>query len=633
MDRKSIVVGTAGHIDHGKTALVRALTGVDTDRLDEEKRRGITIDLGFAPLDLEDGVHIGFVDVPGHERFVKNMLAGTGGVDAILIVVAADESVMPQTREHIEICDLLEIDTAVVAITKTDLVDDETLELVTLEVGEFLEQTRFAGAPIVTVSSETGAGLDELKAELSAMVGKVKARSEALIPRLPVDRIFTMKGFGTVVTGTLISGKLTEGMQVELQPSGKKTTIKNLQVHGESVAEAQAGHRVAVNLTGLSKDEIDRGEILAPAGSQRPTSMLDLHCRVLPSSPCALEPNQRVRFHIGSAELIGRLQIISGRTINVGETGYLRVRLESPAPALVGDRYVIRRYSPMVTIAGGTVLDNRPGRFRNREKYLGSLEKSERADLRGRIALLLESFRGGLTGGELTGRFGLIQHEGESILRDFVARGEAAHIADKPLTVCSTAYIEGVAGKLLKMIEKAHEETPYAEGIPLDVVRRGLPPGADESIFRAALAQLREAGKVTVSGGQASLSGRTLDLAPEQQDILEGIEAAFLESGFTPPPASQITAEHGGSKSRPLFELLVSRGRLLKVSDDLYYHRDVVEELISTVRDQVEGESFSVPQFKDWFGFSRKYAIPLLEYLDSSGITFRDGDTRRLSKI
>jgi len=632
LENKSIVVGTAGHIDHGKTALVRALTGIDTDRLDEEKRRGITIELGFAPLELVGGVHIGFVDVPGHERFVKNMLAGAGGVDAILIVVAADESVMPQTREHVEICDLLEIDAAVVAITKTDLVDDETLELVTLEVGEFLEQTRFAGAPILAVSSETGAGLEELKVELSAMAGSVEARSETLIPRLPVDRVFTMKGFGTVVTGTLISGKLTEGMQIELQPSGKKTTIKNLQVHGESVGEALAGHRVAVNLAGLGKDEIDRGEILAPAGSQSPTSMLDLHCRVLPSSPCALEPNQRVRLHIGSAELIGRLQIISGRKIDVGGTGYLRVRLESPAPALVGDRYVIRRYSPMVTIAGGTVLDNRPGRVRNREQYLEHLKKLEQADLPGRIALLLESFRGGLTAGELTGRFGLTQREGESILQKFVAKGDAVLLGDKPLTICSTVYFEGVTRKLLKTLEKAHAETPYAEGIPFDVVRRGLPRGADESIFRAAIAQLRDAEKVTVTGGHASLSGHRLNLTPGQQDILKDLEAAFLESGFAPPPASQITAEHGGSKSRPLFELLVSRGLLLKISADLYYHRDTVERLIATVRDQVEGESFSVPQFKDWFGISRKYAIPLLEYLDSTGITYRDGDARRLGK-
>jgi len=357
METRAIVVGTAGHIDHGKTALVKALTGVDTDRLDEEKRRGITIDLGFAPLDLEGGVHIGFVDVPGHERFVKNMLAGAGGIDAVLIVVAADESIMPQTREHVEICELLEISSALVAISKTDLVDEETVELVMLEVTEFLEGTRFAGAEILPVSAATGEGLDDLRAALAALANQVKSRDEALIPRLPVDRVFTMKGFGTVVTGTLISGGLDLGAKVEFLPSGKAGTIKNLQVHGKSVKHASAGHRVAVNLGGIGKDEIARGETIVPAGSLRPTAVLDLHCSVLPSSPCALEANQRVRFHIGSAEIIGRLQILSGRQIGVGESGFLRIRLEAPTSALVGDRYVIRRYSPMVTIAGGVVLE------------------------------------------------------------------------------------------------------------------------------------------------------------------------------------------------------------------------------------------------------------------------------------
>jgi selenocysteine-specific elongation factor len=629
VESKSIVVGTAGHIDHGKTALVRALTGVDTDRLDEEKRRGITIDLGFAPLDLE-GVHIGFVDVPGHERFVKNMLAGAGGIDAVLIVVAADESVMPQTREHVEICDLLEIGVAVVAITKTDLVDAETIELVALEVSELLEGTRFAGARIVEVSSVTGAGLDQLRSALIEIAGGIQARNEALIARLPVDRVFTMKGFGTVVTGTLVSGTLKSGMAVELQPSGKTTSVKNLQVHGESVEQARAGHRVAVNLGGLGKDEIERGEVVVPAKSLKPASTLDLHCRVLPSSPCELATNQRVRFHIGSAELIGRLQILSGRTIGIGETGFARIRLESPASALIGDRYVIRRYSPMVTIAGGTVLDNRPPRLRDRRERIDFLGEMQRAGLRDRCALLIESRRGAVTSTDLTAAFGLLEKEGELLLKEFIASGKTVLLSEQPLNVCSASYMDAAEQALLGELKRAHEESPYADGIGLDVVRRGLPSGADESIFRAAIDRMQESGKLSVTGGQAVLGGHKVELTPEQRKVMDGISAALREGAFAPPPASQVIAENGGAKARPIFNLMVSRAELVKIADDFYYHSETLEQVVATIRRNAEGGSFSVPQFKDWFGISRKFAIPLLEYLDSSGVTYRDGDARKL---
>ena len=629
---RSIVVGTAGHIDHGKTALVRALTGVNTDRLDEEQRRGITIELGFAPLDLEGGVHIGFVDVPGHERFVKNMLAGAGGIDAVLIVVAADESIMPQTREHVEICDLLQIDTAVVALTKIDLVDEDIVDLASLEIAEFLETTRFSGAPIVPVSAVTGAGLDDLRSALAGLADGVAERSESLVARLPVDRVFTMKGFGTVVTGTLIAGRLREGEQVELQPSGKASTIKNLQVHGESVKEASAGHRVAVNLAGLSTDNIERGDTLVPAGALAPSAILDLSCDVLGSSPCDLVPNQRVRLHIGSAEIIGRLQILSGERIAVGGHGYVRIRLESPAAALIGDRYVLRRYSPMITIAGGEVVGNSGERIFHRTEHLEMLAKVHAADINERCALLLAATSGPLTPDLLTRRFGLLESRAAEMLTALADEGRAVLLSESPLSVCSAEFIEAAEKGITAELERAHDASPYSDGFGLEALRRGLPRGADESVFRVALEQLKQRGDVELFSGKAALADRRVDLSAQQQAWMEGIVAAIRGGGTAPPPASQVVKENGGSEARPLFKLLITRSELVRIADDLFYHRDTIEEIVATIRNNAGEDGFSVPEFKDWLGITRKFAIPLLEYMDGAGVTYRDGDMRRLSR-
>lgn len=633
-ERIAIVVGTAGHIDHGKTALVRALTGVDTDRLEEEKRRGITIDLGFAPLDLEGGIHIGFVDVPGHERFVKNMLAGAGGIDAVLIVVAADESVMPQTREHLEICDLLGINNAVVAVSKTDLADRETVELVTLEMSELLETTRFSGSPIVPISAETGEGLDELRKALSSLAEKVIVRSESDLPRLPVDRIFTMKGFGTVVTGTLISGRLIPGEAVEILPSRKKSTIKSLQVHDKRVEEATAGHRVAINLAGVGKGEVQRGETITLPGKMSPTALVDLHCRLLSSSPCELIHNQRIRFHHGSAELIGRLQILSGKSIEPGESGLVRIRLEAPTAALIGDHYVIRRYSPMITIGGGIVLDNSPGLIRNRDSLLAYLEDLRRLDVEGRCGLVVEHRLEPTDAHNLVMRFGILEDRAEDILRSLVDSGKAVILSESPTIVYSTSIFSTVQEKILASLEEAHRRSPLADGIQTESLRRGLGRAAEDLIFKAALDRLKEEGKIKIKEGLATSTGHSVELTPAQKEMMREISSEFKNAGATPPYVAEVLSKQANEKeARKILELLASRGEIVKVAEGLYFHQEVIDGILKKTSARAPADGFSVPEFKTWFGISRKYAIPLLEYLDSKEITYRDGDKRRLSRI
>ena len=396
--------------------------------------------------------------------------------------------------------------------------------------------------------------------------------------------------------------------------------------------EALAGHRVAVNLAGLSTDDIQRGDMLVPAGAIEPSAVLDLSCRVLESSPCELLPNQRVRLHIGSAEIIGRLQILSGEEIAVGGHGYLRIRLESPAAALIGDRYVLRRYSPMITIAGGEVLGNSSERILHRAEHLEKLRKVHAADARERCALLLETTSGPLTPALLTRRIGLLESHAVEMLRGLANEGRAVLLSESPLSACSAEFIDAAEKGVVAELERAHESSPYSDGFGLETLRRGLPRGADESVFRVALERLKERGAVEVFSGQAALAGKRVDLSAQQQQWMEGIVAAIRGGGTAPPPASLVVKENGGAEARPLFKLLITRGELMRIADDLYYHRDTIDEIVATIRENAGEEGFSVPQFKDWLGISRKFAIPLLEYMDGAGVTYREGDNRRLSR-
>ena len=632
MSKKSIIIGTAGHIDHGKTTLVKALTGVNTDRLEEEQKRGITIELGFAPLDLED-IHIGFVDVPGHEKFVKNMLAGAGGIDAMLLIVAADESVMPQTKEHVEICHLLGIKNALVAVTKADLADPEMVELVSMEISELLEENGFNNIEIAPVSSTTGQGITELREKLKQLCLGLEAKSESGLPRLPVDRVFTMKGFGTVITGTLISGVLKVGDNVELLPSGKTTSVKNIQVHGSAVEQAVAGHRVAVNLPGIAVEDIERGETLTLANSLEASAVMDLHCSVLPSSECMLEHNQRIRFHLGAAELLGRIAIFGSKEIHQGADGFFRIRLEKPACGVVGDHFVIRRYSPMVTIGGGVVLDNQPlGRRESKEEIIDRLTELKNAGLSDRITTSISRRNGSTSPENLVKEFGVSKAEAIEYLNNLDPE-IAAKISENPLKVCGMGFIKKVRSAIQANLLDLHAANPLVESFNTESLKTNLPFGTDDALFRYTMSWMQELKWLITEGSMTRCALHEIQLDGAQETAYNQIINTFLEAGTAPPSPADVNKETGHKDAQALFELALGRKIIIRIAKDIFYHQQVLEGLIKDIRIKAGDAEFTVPDFKDWFGISRKYAIPVLEYLDLKGITYRQGDARKLSKI
>lgn len=630
--RRSIVAGTAGHIDHGKTTLVRALTGVNTDRLDEEQKRGITIELGFAPMDIDD-VHVGFVDVPGHEKFVKNMLAGAGGIDAMLLVVSAEESVMPQTREHVEICRLLGIEKAVVAITKADLTDEETIELVALETHDLLEKNGYGGAAIVPVSATTGKGLDELRQRLKETALAARRRQLDAAPRLPIDRVFTIKGHGTVVTGTLISGSLQTSAKLQAYPSDLTAAVKSLQVHGESVPEAQAGHRVAINLANVSTEELDRGMLLAPPGAMNAATSWDVECTVLDDSPCSVEQNTRVRVHSGSAEVLARVSLHGDQPIAPGDRGIIRLRLEEPLSGYIGDRIVLRRYSPMITIAGAVLLDNDPPFFsKDRRQQAASLRKMAEANPSDWLAFAAANQPGSISIAGLIRRFGFSPETLERQLLELAESGSICIVNENPLEICAAAVLASVKKDILTVLEKLHGGSPLKESFP----RNNLPPllGAKTpaSVFTMALAELEQDGRIAVSEGRVRLADHSVELSPELQTAIEQLEETYRRAAFAPPKPVDAIGQLTVTKDegQALLDILISKGTVRLIAEDFFLHADTLASLRGIIEKESAGKPFGVPQFKDWLGISRKFAIPLLEYLDRQGITYRKGDERLL---
>src|SRR5215510_6794678 len=527
---KRIIVGTAGHIDHGKTSLVKALTGVDADRLKEEKERGITIDIGFADLTVGD-VHFGFVDVPGHERFVKNMLAGAHGIDLVTLVVAADESVMPQTREHFDICRLLEVKSGLVVITKADLVDEELLQLVEAEVADYVAGSFLEGAPVLRVSSRTGAGVDELKKTLSRLAAKAQERDENATARLPIDRAFTIKGFGTVVTGTLIAGRIRVGDELEILPplssSGSSSgarRARGLQVHGKSTQEALAGERVAVNLQGIDLAEVERGQTLSPAGRLRSSSMLDARLRLLKSAPRSLRSRSRVRLHIGAAEVLARVLLLGSSELAPGASCFAQLRLETPTLALPGDHFIVRAYSPVVTIGGGVVIDALPSKHRLREAAQAAswLEKLEAADEAERIALLVEmAGERGMGQDEIAARSGssdeVIRRAAESLTktRRAVTASQNPKTALTPLV--ARPSFEALAGRVRAAHKEFHRKSPLESGMGREEIREKIFAHLPQDIFRAVIANLVERNEVVAEKDLLRLSSHRVALSAEEQ--------------------------------------------------------------------------------------------------------------------
>jgi selenocysteine-specific elongation factor len=619
---KHVIVGTAGHIDHGKTALVKALTGIDTDRLEEEKRRGISIELGFAHLELGPDLRLGFVDVPGHERFVKTMLAGAWGIDLVLLVVAADESIKPQTREHFEICRLLGIQRGLVALTKADLVEPTLLELVRLEVEEFVRGSFLEGAPIVPVSAVTGQGLEELKSALAQVAAGTPEKDATRYFRLPVDRAFSLRGFGTVVTGTLISGTVAKEDEVEAHPLGRRLRVRSIQVHGQPVEQARAGQRTALNLIGAEPAEVARGTVLTAPGLFRAVTQFDARLELLASAR-PLKNRAPVHFHAGTAEIQAEVRLLQGSdALQPGQTAWARIVLREPALLLPGDRFIIRMFSPVVTIGGGTVVDIAPRRYRRDDRPGERLEVLASGPIPARLALLAGEERYGVPVKELIARTGWMPVEIEQ------AAGEASLVLIRQAEpwLVSKTFLEGAVKTLLEMLAEHHRANPLKPGMPREEVRNRLLPGAPPFLLDCVLSQ---APGVVTEGETVRLASHRVALRPDEEAALQTIERTFEKAGLAAPAPAEVLQQSGvdPARARALLEILLRQGKLVRVGDELIFHANVLDRLRRMIAAR-KGERFGVAQFKQWTGVSRKYAIPLLEYLDRERVTRREGDQR-----
>jgi selenocysteine-specific elongation factor len=630
-DPKHIIVGTAGHIDHGKSSLIKALTGTDPDRLEEEKRRGITIDLGFAFLDLGD-VGIGFVDVPGHERFVRNMLAGVGGIDLVLLVIAADEGIKPQTREHFDICGLLGIRRGIVVMTKSDTVDADVLELARLETEDFLRGSFLDGAPVVAVSSRTGAGLDALREKLRSLAENVPQKDLKQHFRLPVDRSFAMKGFGTVVTGTLISGTIRVEDEVEIYPGGKRLRVRGLHSGGKQVERATAGQRTAVNLAGIEHGEIKRGIALAPAGIFEAAKRIDARIRVLPSAK-PLKHRARVHFHQGAAEVIAEVNLIGAKNaIGSGDSALAQLKLAEKVFLLPGDRFILRQFSPVETIGGGTVLDVQAGRHKTKDITVAPfLEALEHGNHEAMVNAMLERSARGLTTSELLARTGWTENQIQEVVAKLLASGRVRAVAQQPTMVASAEVLTQCSATLKGAIESFHRANPLLPGIPKQDLF-GRVKNSRPEIMEAALGDLARAKSVVISGDIVQSAGRGVVLTTEETKARALIEQEFENAGLAVPGFAEILGKLpvDSKRAEKLLQILLREKVLIKVAADLIFHRAALvrlRELLAKYRKE-RGDQLPIAAFKELTGVSRKYAIPLLEHLDRERVTRRVGDQR-----
>ncbi|HEV2423917.1 MAG TPA: selenocysteine-specific translation elongation factor [Terriglobia bacterium] len=646
---KDVIVGTAGHIDHGKSALVLALTGTDPDRLAEEKRRGITIDLGFAHLDLGDGVRVGLVDVPGHERFVRNMLAGASGIDLVMLVVAADESIKPQTREHFEICRLLGVRRGLVALTKRDLVDEELLETARLELREFVAGSFLEGAPIVAVSARTGEGLDELRTELKRLSEAAEARRADLPFRLPVDRSFVIHGFGAVVTGTLAAGRISRESEAEIfSPqgglSGRRVRVRGIQVHNQQVNEAVAGQRTALNLAGVDAGEVPRGAVLGAPGIFQASDRFDCVLALLDSAR-PLKNRARVHLHAGTVEMLAEVVLSEGREMKPGTRAYAQLRLSAAGIFLPGDRFIIRQFSPVTTIGGGTVLDNRPQKHRAGDVAVQSfLDQVERADDRERLALFVRE-AGESSVSALGARLGWFPDQVLRAAEPLVKERHLIVAGRPPVVLISAEHFGAVSNRIIAALEAFHAANPLAPGLAREDLRGRLAvpatravqdrapqaPPPSSLLFSAAIQALSSQGKLKTAGETVRLAGREVTLNAQESAAKESISRAFEQAALSVPAASEVLAKLPVDRARAekILQILLREKTLVKVTEGLVFHRTALERLRALLAERKTRNSrLDVAAFKEMTGVTRKYAIPLLEYLDRERVTRREGEAR-----
>lgn len=633
---KQIILGTAGHIDHGKTTLIKALTGIDTDRLKEEKERGITIELGFAHLQLPDGQELGIVDVPGHEKFVRHMVAGATGIDLVALVVAADEGVMPQTREHLEICELLQVKQGIVVLTKTDLVEDtDWLELVEEDIRDFLQGTFLASASIIPVSAASGDGLPRLLEELQSLCVSVEGRSSSGDFRLAVDRVFSMRGFGTVITGTAISGKVKTGDTLFVYPQQFKAKVRGIQVHNREVSEAISGQRTAINLQGVEKAALERGNVLAAPESLISSYMVDVRYQHLADAPRVIKNRAKVRFHTGTSEVMGTFILLDNDELTPGARAYAQLRLDKPIAVRSGDRFVLRSYSPMRTIGGGQILHPTPKK--RRRKVADTLEALTVLDGGGPSEMvelyLKDSGSGGIAERELTILANVTDKELRRLLQDLMSRGEVIQFDRESHRFLHREVLNKLTQMIKEQLEEFHRRQPLRSGMSKEELFARMPGGVDAKLFNEIIQRLARNDDIVQEKDLVRLSSHKVALAGMQQKVREKLESIYRQAGLQPPFFREVAQSLGVSdgEARQILNWMLEQGLLVKVKEDMYFHRGVLEELRQRLLDFFgEQEEITTSQFKELTQTSRKYTIPLLEFLDTTRFTIRVGDVRRL---
>ena len=624
-----VILGTAGHIDHGKSALVHALTGTDPDRLKEEKERGITIDLGFADLAYDDGLKVGIIDVPGHERLIKNMLAGAGGIDIVLMVIAADEGIMPQSREHLDICNLLKVKKGLIVITKSDLVEEDWTELVSDEVEKFVKGTFLEGADIIDVSSKTGHNIDLLKERIKSIAGSIESKSESGIFRLPVDRIFTLKGFGTVVTGTALSGSVSVDSTVEILPKGIRTKVRGLQSHGKDIQKALAGQRVAMNLQGVAKEDIDRGDVVSIPDKLKTTYFIDADLDMLKNAPISkLKNRSLVHFHTGTTELTGRIIIYDKDELKPGDRGFCQFRFKEPVTIMAGDRYIIRRFSPLMTIGGGEILDVSPRR-RKKDDRLKDLETFEQGNLQDKLLTkIMQSGLNGITPSEISGWIKVETPALQSAIQKLVNNNQ--------LLLCEERLIHGERyNEFLKTVNSSlnefHKSNPLKPGMTKETLR-AIFKGLDPRIFEILLSGIQE---IAIEKDIVRLKSFSISLSDDKKVLKEKILKVLDQAAFQPPSRDELanTVSIKSQEAGELLNIMATEKSLVRINDSIYIPSDKYKVMMDGLQNFFSTKpEMTVGEFRDLLGTSRKYALPFLEHLDSNKITLRVGEVRKFLK-
>ena len=634
---KHLVMGTAGHVDHGKTALIKRLTGVDTDRLKEEKERGITIELGFASLTLPGGRTLGVVDVPGHERFIRNMVAGAAGIDLVVLVIAADEGVMPQTREHLHICTLLGIRKGFVALTKIDMVDEEWLELVREDVRMFLRGTFLEEAPVVPVSSLTGAGFPELLSTIGKTADEVEEGADVGLFRLPVDRVFTIKGFGTVITGTLVSGKVGTGEEVEISPVGLRARVRGIQVHNRTVEMAEAGQRTAINLQGIDREMVERGHVLTGPGSLTASQRLDCVYRHLSGAGRKLKNRTLVRFHTGTSEVMARMILLDRDDLEPGGECCVQLVLEVPLAAVAGDRFVVRSYSPVTTIGGGVIVDPLPAKHnRSSAGVLLEFQRLAGGEEEEKTAVILERARiGGITEKLLVVRTGIRGRELRRRLEGMFSAKRAVLVDRDEMRVLSYPVYEVFQAEILRQLRGYHERNPLQDGLSREELRTTLErgDGVGQKVFTMALRDLEKREEIIAEKEMIRLTGHRVHLKGEMEELREELSIVYRDGGLAPPTVREVLERFSDRKKEiaSLIQVMTREGVLVRISEDLNFHRNALAKLREDYRRLLIRDVQATPaSFKELTGLSRKFIIPLMEYFDMTKLTMRAGDHRIL---